>query len=80
MGYLFTKDEYKCIITRILPRNKKVLICKLHNEIELKHEELTSELRIETTSNYDNNEATNVCQANSIIQMVLNFLQPVYND
>ena len=59
---------------------KKVHICILHNEIELKNEELTSKLQIETMSNDDNNEATNVCWENSIIQMVLNVLQPVYDD
>ena len=30
-------------------------------------------------SNDDNNEATNLCWENSIIQMVLNVIQPVYN-
>ena len=70
MGYLFTKDQCEYIIPRIIPRNKEVHICKLHNEIELKHEEFTCELEIENMSNDDNNDATNVFWENIIIQMV----------
>ena len=44
MGYLFTKYQCEYIIPRIISRNKEVHICKLHNEIELKHEEFTCEL------------------------------------
>ena len=38
MMYLFTKDECKYIIPRINTKNKKVHICKFHNEIGLKNE------------------------------------------
>ena len=80
MGYFFTKDECEYIIPRILQRHTEVHICKLHNETKLKHDELTCELEIETMSNNVNNEATNVFWENSIIQMVLNVFQPVYDD
>ena len=68
MGYLFIKDKCEYIIPRIIPTNKKFHICKLHNEIELKNEELISELQIENMSNDDNNETTNVCWENRIIR------------
>ena len=80
MGYLFTKDECKYIIPSMFPKHTELHICKLHNEIELKHYEFTCELKIETISNDENNEATNLFWANSIIQIVLNVLKPVYND
>ena len=63
---------------RILQKHTEVHILKLHNEIELNLDKVRCELDIETMPNDENNDATNVYWANSMIQMLLNVLQPVY--
>ena len=77
MGYLFTKDECKYLTPIIIQKHTEVQILKLHNEIELNLDKVRCELDIETMLYDENNEATNVCWANIIIQMLLNVLLPV---
>ena len=60
MGYLFTRDECKYTIPRILQKYTEVNILKLHNEIELKSDKVICELDIGNISNDDNNEDNNV--------------------
>ena len=80
LAYLFTADEYKLMIPKIIPEHNEVHILKLHNVIKLNQDKGMCELYIETVSHDENDDGSNVCWENSIIQMVLNVILPVYKD
>ena len=78
IGYFFTEDEFKYMTPKIDPEHTEVHILKLHSVIELNNDKVICELDIETMSYDESDEANNVCWENSIIQMLLKVLLPVY--